>query len=154
MPQIDAVVIAVPDDPGNEIFREIAAAHGVRCFFGSRENVLERCIGALDAEGADIAMHVMGQHCFVDTGAAGARCWLSWQKPAPISSRCRMPSRPISRAKSIRRALLDEVGAAIAGLPEDRAIHFARYAAFIETAPRTFGARSMKSCRNMTATIC
>ena len=62
-----AVTIAVPDDPGNEIFRDIAAARGARCFFGSRENVLERCSGALDAAGADIAVHVMGQHCFVDT---------------------------------------------------------------------------------------
>ena len=52
MPQVAGVVVAVPDDPGNEIFREIAAAHGARCHFGSRENVLERCAGALDAEGA------------------------------------------------------------------------------------------------------
>ena len=29
MPSIDAVTIAVPDDPGNEIFREIATARGV-----------------------------------------------------------------------------------------------------------------------------
>ena len=67
MPAIDAVTIAVPDDPGNEIFREIASARGASCFFGSPENVLERCKGALDAAGADIAVHVMGQHCFVDT---------------------------------------------------------------------------------------
>ena len=68
MPEIAAVTIAVPDDPGNEIFREIAARMAYRCYFGSRENVLERCTGALDAEGADIAVHVMGQHCFIDTG--------------------------------------------------------------------------------------
>src|SRR5207244_79278 len=31
MPQIGAVTIAVPDDQGNEIFREIAAARGDSC---------------------------------------------------------------------------------------------------------------------------
>ena len=42
--------LAVPDDPGNGIFREIAAARGVSCFFRLRENVLERCKGALDGD--------------------------------------------------------------------------------------------------------
>ena len=68
MPAISDVIIAVPDDPGNVIFRDIAAEHDAACHFGSRENVLERCAGALDAVGADLAVHVMGQHCFIDTG--------------------------------------------------------------------------------------
>lgn len=68
MPMISDVTIAVPDDPGNIIFRDIAADHGVACHFGARENVLERCSGALDAVKADVAVHVMGQHCFIDTG--------------------------------------------------------------------------------------
>ena len=36
---------------------------------------------------------------------------------------------------------MDDVGAVIAGLPKDREIHFARYAAFIETHRDRFGAR-------------
>ena len=131
MPQIDAVTIAVPDDPGNEIFRDIAKARGATCFFGSRENVLERVRGALDAVGADIAVHVMGQHCFVDTALLANMLNFMSETRAKFVS---LPDAftPYFAGKVYTRALLDEVAAAIGALPEDRAIHFARYAGFIE----------------------
>jgi len=139
MPQIDAVTIAVPDDPGNGIFREIAAARGARCFFGSRENVLARVTSALDAEGADVAVHVMGQHCFVDTALLADMLHFMQEKRAKFVS---LPDAftPYFAGKVYRSCLLDEVRAAILALPGDQAIHFARYAAFIEQNRARFGA--------------
>ena len=67
MPGLDDVIVAVPDDPGNSVFHDIAAKMGVKCLNGSRENVLARIATALDAVGADACVHVMGQHCFADT---------------------------------------------------------------------------------------
>jgi len=140
MPSIDAVVVAVPDDPGNEIFREIATARGASCVFGSRENVLERCKAALDAAGAAIAVHVMGQHCFIDTALLSDMLAFLDAARADFVS---LPDAftPYFAGKIYRRALLDKVGAAIAALPQDRAIHFARYAAFIELHREKFNAK-------------
>ncbi|MEO8301624.1 MAG: methyltransferase domain-containing protein [Rhizomicrobium sp.] len=131
MPQIDAVTLAVPDHPGNEIFREIAAARGAGCFFGSRENVLARVTAALDAADAGIAVHVMGQHCFIDTALLADMLDFMREKHAKFVS---LPDAftPYFAGKVYSRALLDEVGAAIRALPEDQAVHFARYAAFVE----------------------
>jgi spore coat polysaccharide biosynthesis protein SpsF (cytidylyltransferase family) len=139
MPQIASVTIAVPDDPGNEIFRDIAAARGASCFFGSRENVLERTTGALDRAGADIAVHVMGQHCFVDTALLADMLHFMQESQAKFVS---LPDAftPYFAGKIYTRALLDEVGIAIGALAEDQAIHFARYAAFIEQHRARFNA--------------
>jgi 2-polyprenyl-3-methyl-5-hydroxy-6-metoxy-1,4-benzoquinol methylase/spore coat polysaccharide biosynthesis protein SpsF (cytidylyltransferase family) len=132
MPQVDAVTIAVPDNPGNQIFRDIAAAHGATCHFGSRENVLARATGALDAAGADIAVHVMGQHCFVDTALLSDMLDFMRQKQARFVS---LPDAftPYFAGKIYSRALLDDVAAAIAALPGDREVHLARFAGFIES---------------------
>lgn len=140
MPGIGAVTIAVPDDPGNGIFREIAAARGVSCFFGSRENVLERCKGALDAAGADVAVHVMGQHCFVDTSLLSDMLGFMAETGASFVS---LPDAftPYFAGKVYSRALLNDVSAAIAVRDEDQAIHFARYAAFIELNRERFNAK-------------
>ena len=139
MPQIASVTIAVPDDPGNKIFRDIAAARGASCFFGSRENVLERTTGALDAAGADIAVHVMGQHCFVDTALLAEMLDYMRENQAKFVS---LPDAftPYFAGKIYTRTLLDEVGVAIRALAEDQAIHFARYAAFIEQHRARFNA--------------
>jgi 2-polyprenyl-3-methyl-5-hydroxy-6-metoxy-1,4-benzoquinol methylase len=131
MPEIAAVTVAVPDDPGNEIFREIAARRGASCFFGSRENVLERCTDALDAEGADVAVHVMGQHCFVDTQLLSNMLkFMATQAAGYVS----LPDSftPYFAGKVYSRALLGQVAAAIGALPGDRAVHHARFQAFIE----------------------
>lgn len=140
MPAISDVIIAVPDDPGNVIFRDIAAEHGVSCHFGSRENVLERCTGALDAVKADIAVHVMGQHCFIDTTLlAGMLAFMAANGAKFVS----LPDAftPYFAGKIYTRALLDEVEAAILAQPDDQAMNFARYAAFIEHNRDRFGAR-------------
>ncbi|HKB96170.1 MAG TPA: methyltransferase domain-containing protein [Rhizomicrobium sp.] len=139
MPQIASVTIAVPDDPGNEIFRDIAAARGASCFFGSRENVLERTTGALDKAGADVAVHVMGQHCFVDTALLAKMLDFMRENQARFVS---LPDAftPYFAGKIYTRALLDEVGVAIRALAEDQAIHFARYPAFIEQHRTRFNA--------------
>jgi spore coat polysaccharide biosynthesis protein SpsF (cytidylyltransferase family) len=140
MPGIDGVIIAVPDDPGNEVFREIASTRGVTCFFGSPENVLERCKAALDAAGADIAVHVMGQHCFVDTTLLSDMLTFLGETDAKFVS---LPDAftPYFAGKVYTRALLDDVGEVISVLPGDQAIHFARYPAFIELNRERFRAK-------------
>jgi 2-polyprenyl-3-methyl-5-hydroxy-6-metoxy-1,4-benzoquinol methylase/spore coat polysaccharide biosynthesis protein SpsF (cytidylyltransferase family) len=132
MKQVSDVTIAVPDDPGNQIFRDIAAEHGVTCHFGSRENVLERMTGALDKIGGETAVHVMGQHCFVDTALLADMLGFMREKNARFVS---LPDAftPYFAGKIYTRALLDDVAAAIAALPDDRAVHLARYAGFIES---------------------
>ncbi len=138
MPQVSAVVVAVPDDPANEIFRPIARAHGARLYFGSTENVLARCMGAL--ADADTVIHVMGQHCFIDTRLLGEMLAFLEETGANFVS---LPDAftPYFAGKVYRRALLDQVAAAIAALPSDRDIHYARFASFIESDRARFGAR-------------
>lgn len=136
---MSAITIAVPDDPGNAVFREIASRHGVSCFFGSREDVLARCAGALDAEGADIAVHVMGQHCFIDSALlSGMLAFLGTEAADYVS----LPDdfTPYFAGKVYRRALLGTVAEAIAALPEDQANHRARFTGFIEHRRDRFGA--------------
>jgi spore coat polysaccharide biosynthesis protein SpsF (cytidylyltransferase family) len=139
MPQIAAVTLAVPDDPGNEIFREIAARRGVSCHFGSRENVLERCAGALAREEADIAVHVMGQHCFVDCGLLADMLDFMRAQGANYVS---LPDSftPYFAGKIYSRDLLDDVASTIGREDGDREIHYARFAAFIEHHRETFHA--------------
>jgi spore coat polysaccharide biosynthesis protein SpsF (cytidylyltransferase family)/ubiquinone/menaquinone biosynthesis C-methylase UbiE len=139
MPEISAVTIAVPDDPGNEIFREIAARHRISCFFGSRENVLARSAGALDAVRADIAVHVMGQHCFIDGALlSDMLAFLDAQGADYVS----LPDdfTPYFAGKVYRRDLLDKVASAIEVLDSDQDVHKARFAAFVEHRRSRFGA--------------
>jgi spore coat polysaccharide biosynthesis protein SpsF (cytidylyltransferase family) len=140
MPAISDVIIAVPDDPGNAIFRDIAAAHGAYCYFGSRENVLERCTGALDTVRADIAVHVMGQHCFIDIELLGEMLNFLHETGAGFVS---LPDAftPYFAGKVYRRAVLDDAAAAIAALPDGRDLHYARIAGFIENHRQRFNAR-------------
>ena len=140
MPAISDVIIAMPDDPGNVIFREIAREHGVACHFGSRENVLERCTGALDAVQAHIAVHVMGQHCFIDTSLLADMLAFLNSSGAKFVS---LPDAftPYFAGKVYTRALLTEVAAAIAAQPDDQAMNCARYPALIEHNRQRFGAR-------------
>jgi 2-polyprenyl-3-methyl-5-hydroxy-6-metoxy-1,4-benzoquinol methylase len=131
IPRISAVTIAVPDDPGNQIFREIAVRHGVSCFFGSRDNVLARCAGALDAEGAHVAVHVMGQHCFIDSALLQAIVQFLEAEGIDYVS---LPDdfTPYFAGKVYRRTHLDKVASAISLLPGDASIHLARFASFTE----------------------
>jgi spore coat polysaccharide biosynthesis protein SpsF (cytidylyltransferase family) len=140
MPAISDVIIAVPDDAGNAIFRDIATDHGVACHFGSRENVLERCTGALDALGADAAVHVMGQHCFIDIGLLADMLAFLKSSGASFVS---LPDAftPYFAGKIYTRALLNEVKAAIVAQTDDQAMNLARFVAFIEHRRDRFGAR-------------
>lgn len=140
MPGLDDVVVAVPDDPGNIVFHDIAARMGVKCLNGSRENVLARITAALDAVGAEACVHVMGQHCFVDTALLSDMLSFMRTQEAGFVS---LPDAftPYFAGKVYTRALLDKVEAAIAALPQDRqAIHRARFFAFIEHHRAEFGA--------------
>lgn len=67
IPKIERIVIAVPKDPKNIVFSKIAQTHNISCYFGSQSNVLLRSKRAIDLVQGDIVIHVMGQHCFIDT---------------------------------------------------------------------------------------
>lgn len=140
MPQLAEVVLAVPDDPGNSIFAQIAGELGVHCHFGSREHVLARCTAALDSAGADIAVHVMGQHCFIDIQLLGDMLGFLQETGANFVS---LPDAftPYFAGKIYRRGLLDQVAVVLAALPEGRDIHAARFVSFIEHRRAAFGAR-------------
>jgi 2-polyprenyl-3-methyl-5-hydroxy-6-metoxy-1,4-benzoquinol methylase len=73
----------------------------------------------------------MGQHCFVDTALLSDMLAFLHETDSKFVS---LPDAftPYFAGKVYTRALLDEVREAISALPEDRAIHFARYPAFIE----------------------
>jgi 2-polyprenyl-3-methyl-5-hydroxy-6-metoxy-1,4-benzoquinol methylase len=137
---ISVITIAVPDDPGNQIYREIAELHGVSCFFGSRENVLARSAGALDAEGADIAVHVMGQHCFIDSALLSDMLSFLQSEEASYVS---LPDdfTPYFAGKVYRRTILDKIAQAIALSAGNHAGDLARFAGFIEHRRDQFGAR-------------
>jgi len=85
-------------------------------------------------------VHVMGQHCFIDTALLSDMLAFLDEGRASFVS---LPDAftPYFAGKVYRRALLDEVGAAIAALPADHAIHYARYAAFIELHREKFNAK-------------
>jgi len=140
MPGLDEVIVAVPDDPGNIVFHDIAGRMGVKCRNGSRENVLGRIATALDAVGADACVHVMGQHCFADTALlSDMLAFLRAQGAGFVS----LPDAftPYFAGKVYTRALLDKAEAAIAALPEtEQPIHRARFFAFIEHRRAEFGA--------------
>lgn len=131
MVEISAITIAVPDDPGNEIFREIAMRHNISCFFGSPENVLARCTNALDALGADVTVHVMGQHCFIDTALLSDMLQFLELRGVNYVS---LPDdfTPYFAGKIYRRAILDRVASAIETSNDGRAHHLARFPAFVE----------------------
>jgi 2-polyprenyl-3-methyl-5-hydroxy-6-metoxy-1,4-benzoquinol methylase/molybdopterin-guanine dinucleotide biosynthesis protein A len=140
IPQISAIVVAVPDDPDNHVFRDIAAGEGAICYFGSRENILGRCIGALDEVAGEVAVHVMGQHCFIDTKLLADILDFRRETGAKFVS---LPDdfTPYFAGKIYTRSLLDEVRQVIAGLEVNRDIHFARFASFIEQQRERFNAR-------------
>lgn len=122
MKEISAIVIAVPDDPGNQVFCDIADRHGVSCFFGSSENVLARCAGALDSVEGDIAVHVMGQHCFIDAALLSEMlAFLDARQVDYVS----LPDdfTPYFAGKIYRRAIMDRVAPVIEAMGADRDIH-------------------------------
>jgi len=137
MPQVCEVVVAVPDDPGNVMFAKIAADLGARCYFGDRTNALARCASA--AAGADTVIHVMGQHCFIDTALLAEMLTFLEETGAHFVSAPEAFT-PYFAGKVYRRALLDDVAAVIAALPEGRDRHCASFTSFIESDPWRFGA--------------
>jgi len=83
---------------------------------------------------------VMGQHCFVDTTLLSRMLGFMGESGARFVS---LPDAftPYFAGKVYSRALLDDVATAISLRDEDQAIHFARYAAFIELHRERFKAK-------------
>jgi spore coat polysaccharide biosynthesis protein SpsF (cytidylyltransferase family) len=131
MSDISAVVIAVPNVPENDVYKEIAAKYGATCFFGSKENVLDRCVGAIDSVGGEEVVHVMGQHCFIDIALLGQMLrYMRVNKYDYVS----MPDSftPYFSGKVYTRYMLNTIDTVLHSV-EDSAIHRARFAAFVES---------------------
>lgn len=140
IPEMEKIVIAVPDDPKNSIFEKIAHTHGVSCFFGSKEDVLLRSKDAIDSVHGDIVMHVMGQHCFIDPILLEKMFEkLHSTKSAYVS----LPDdfTPYFAGKIYNRILLEQVEDEINKLPASRReTSNARFFAFIESNRKKFNA--------------
>ena len=62
-------VLATTDNPADDILERIASEHGVLCFRGSEENVLDRFIGAADRFGLDRIIRVCSDNPFLQTSS-------------------------------------------------------------------------------------
>lgn len=138
IPEIEEIVIAVPDNSKNEIFKKIALTHGISCFFGSRENVLLRSKGAIDSINGNIIVHVMGQHCFIDPILLKRMTELFRSTKSYYIS---LPDdfTPYFAGKIYNRSLLEQVESEINKLSiSQREIPSARFFAFIENNRKKF----------------
>ena len=63
---IDQVVVAVADEPGTSELLEALAAADVQHYIGSKDNVLERFIGASRELDADVVVRITGDCPFID----------------------------------------------------------------------------------------
>ena len=101
--------------------------------------MLERCMGALDLVDGDVAVHVMGQYCFVDTVLLQKMFQKMHEKNAKYIS---MPNSfaPHFAGKIFTRALLNTVHRAIQKLPTRREVQYARFFSFIESNRKQFRA--------------
>ena len=67
--ELDAVVLATSDDPGDDPLAELAAGLGVTVHRGPEDDVLERFMGALEREHAGGVVRVCADNPFVDPKA-------------------------------------------------------------------------------------
>jgi spore coat polysaccharide biosynthesis protein SpsF (cytidylyltransferase family) len=137
---IKDVCIAVPNDTDNNIFKDIAEKYGLKCFFGSMDNVLKRCMDAADFVNGKIIVHVMGQNCFVDAGILKDMTnELLKHNFNYISMPDGFP--PHFTGKVFKRDFLNLVFNEINELPADRKnINLARFTSYIENNRERFNA--------------
>ncbi len=57
---LDAIVVACPDGPEDDVVEEVAFETGVFCFRGSENDVLARVVGAASANRADVIVELTG----------------------------------------------------------------------------------------------
>ncbi|MCJ7790047.1 MAG: methyltransferase domain-containing protein [Candidatus Atribacteria bacterium] len=132
--------IAVPNDKDNNIFKDIAQKYGVKCFFGSMDNVLKRCMDAANFVKGEIIVHVMGQNCFVDVGILkNMTNELLEHNYNYISMPDGFP--PHFTGKVFKRDFLNLIFNEINELPADRKnINLARFTSYIENSRERFNA--------------
>jgi spore coat polysaccharide biosynthesis protein SpsF len=63
-PLINAIVLAVSEAKGNELFEDIAVKHGIDCIFGDDNDVLGRLIKSCEKGNGDIAYRVTTESPF------------------------------------------------------------------------------------------
>ncbi|PCI40927.1 MAG: hypothetical protein COB46_05515 [Rhodospirillaceae bacterium] len=63
---IDAIVVATPDSPDNDVVEAYTKSQNVSCFRGDEDDVLSRLLGALESEKADVGVVAFGDAPLVD----------------------------------------------------------------------------------------
>lgn len=76
------MVLATSDCPEDDALERWARARGVRCFRGSRSDVLERFLGAAASVGADPVVRVTGDCPLIDPGIIDAVLELYASRPS------------------------------------------------------------------------
>lgn len=64
--RLDEIVVATSDDPSDDALAEVLAHHGVACFRGSLDDVLDRLHGAASHYGADRVVRLTGDCPLMD----------------------------------------------------------------------------------------
>ena len=63
---LDDIVVATPDSTENDVIQEFCSSENIACFRGSEDDVLNRTLGALRSQGADIGVEVFGDCPLID----------------------------------------------------------------------------------------
>ena len=71
-PGVDEVVVATSDLPNDKAIENWCETNDVKCFRGSESDVLSRFYGAAEKFGADVAIRITGDCCFIDPAVIGA----------------------------------------------------------------------------------
>ena len=66
VPSLDAIVLATTVNPADEPLAAFAQAHGLACFRGSEDDVMQRVIDAADTVGADVVVEITGDCPIID----------------------------------------------------------------------------------------
>lgn len=66
VPSLDAIVLATTVNPADEPLAAFAQAHGLACFRGSEDDVMQRVIDAADSVGADVVVEITGDCPIID----------------------------------------------------------------------------------------
>jgi len=131
-------IIACPDVPENRVYVDIAEASNAKVYFGSRDNVLERILGAAKTVGANEIAWCQGIHYFLD--ASLTERFLDWASKNRFDyARCVDGTLKQVLGQMVTVEALERARSLISLLPGDRQKFFyARPFAFMRERPSEF----------------
>lgn len=88
----DVICLCTSTDPEDDILVNIAKNYGIEWFRGSKDNVLERFIGAIDRENLDVVVRVTGDDILLDPEHLDKTVDYSLKTNAQYSNNKKLPS--------------------------------------------------------------